>query len=309
MRIIFAGTPDFSVFALKSLIESKHEICAVYTQPDRPAGRGRKLTPSPVKKYALEHNIEVLQPENLKNEDTQEKLRSFDADVMIVVAYGLILPQAVLDIPRLGCINIHASILPRWRGAAPIQRAIEAGDKASGVTIMQMDAGLDTGAIIRIDECDITTQDTGGSLHDKLAEIGGRSIIMALDQIIEPGFTPEPQDDSQANYANKLSKKEAQIDWSSDAQTIIDTVHAFNPWPVAHTVLNGDAMRVWEATSTNSSATAKPGEVISCDKDGLKVGCGSGVVCITRIQLPGGKQTDISAFVNSKTIEPGTILG
>ncbi len=309
MRIIFAGTPDFSVSALKSLIESKHEVCAVYTQPDRPAGRGRKLTPSPVKKYAVEHDIEVLQPETLKEQETQDKLRSFDADVMVVVAYGLILPQTVLDTPRLGCLNIHASVLPRWRGAAPIQRAIEAGDSKSGVTIMQMDAGLDTGAIIRIDDCEITAEDTGGSLHDKLAEIGGKSIIKALDQITEPGFTPEPQDDSLANYASKLNKKEAQIDWSQGAQQIVNAIRAFNPWPVAHTLLNGDTMRIWGATVSNQSHSAKTGEVISCTKDGLLVACGVGTVCINRIQLPGGKQTDISAFVNSKTIEAGTILG
>ena len=309
MRIIFAGTPDFSVSALKSLIESKHEVCAVYTQPDRPAGRGRKLTPSPVKKYALEHDIEVLQPETLKEQETQVKIRDFDADVMVVVAYGLILPQAVLDIPRFGCLNIHASILPRWRGAAPIQRAIEAGDNKSGVTIMQMDAGLDTGAIIRIDECEITTEETGGSLHDKLAAIGGESIVQALDQIIEPEFTPKPQNDSLANYANKLSKKEAHIDWSQGAQQIVNAIRAFNPWPVAHTLLNGDTMRVWGATISDKSNSAKTGEVISCTKEGLLVACGSGAVCINRIQLPGGKQTKISDFVNSKTIDVGTILG
>ncbi len=309
MKIIFAGTPDFSVAALKTLINSKHEICAVYTQPDRPAGRGRKLTPSPVKKYALEHNIEVLQPESLKDQEVQDKLRSFEADIMVVVAYGLILPQAVLDIPRLGCLNIHASILPRWRGAAPIQRAIEAGDKKSGVTIMQMDAGLDTGAMIRIDECDINADDTGGSLHDKLAEIGGESIIKALDQIIEPGFVPKPQNSSLATYASKLNKKDAQINWSQDAQKIVDTIRAFNPWPVAHTSLNGDTMRIWNASTSETTSNAKPGEVISCNKNGLVVGSSSSSVCVTRIQLPGGKQTDISAFVNAHSIDPGTILG
>ncbi len=313
MKIIFAGTPDFSVAALKTLIDSKHEICAVYTQPDRPAGRGRKLTPSPVKKYALEHNIEVLQPENLKDAATQDKLNSFNADIMVVVAYGLILPQIVLDTPRLGCLNIHASILPRWRGAAPIQRAIEAGDKISGVTIMQMNAGLDTGDIIRIDECEITADETGGSLHDKLATIGGKSIIDALEQIIQPGFKPTPQDDTLANYASKLSKKEALIDWSKDAQTIVDTVRAFNPWPVAHTTLNGDTMRIWGGTVSTQTSQAQAGEVISCDKNGLLVACGnannSGVVCINRIQLPGGKQTDISAFINAHSIAVGTILG
>ncbi|THB71400.1 MAG: methionyl-tRNA formyltransferase [Gammaproteobacteria bacterium] len=308
MKIIFAGTPDFSVAALKSLIESKHQICAVYTQPDRPAGRGRKLTPSPVKKYALDHNIEVLQPEKLKQQDVQDKLRSFDADVMVVVAYGLLLPQSVLDIPRLGCLNIHASILPRWRGAAPIQRAIEAGDIKSGVTIMQMDAGLDTGAMIRIDECAITQDDTGGSLHDKLAAIGGQSILKALDQIVEPGFIPEPQNDSIANYANKLSKQDAKIDWSNDAVSIVNLVRAFNPWPVAHTQLNGDSMRIWGAAIANHQSSANPGTVINCDKNGLLVATGDGIVCINRIQLPGGKQTDIAAFVNSKTIDAGTIL-
>ncbi len=320
MKIIFAGTPDFSVAALKALIDSSHEICAVYTQPDRPAGRGRKLTPSPVKKYALEHSIEVLQPETMKDATTQDKLNSFNADIMVVVAYGLILPQVALDIPRLGCLNIHASILPRWRGAAPIQRAIEAGDKVSGVTIMQMNAGLDTGEIIRIDECEITADETGGSLHDKLAAIGGKSILGALQQVIEPDFKPTPQDDTQANYANKLSKKEALIDWNKDAQTIVDTIRAFNPWPVAHTSLNGDTMRVWggvvskteNSSAQTPSAQAQLGEVISCDKNGLLVACGSdglGVVCIDRIQLPGGKQTDISAFINAHSISAGTILG
>lgn len=314
MKIIFAGTPDFSVAALEALINSDHEICAVYTQPDRPAGRGRKLTPSPVKKYALEHKIEVLQPETLKDAATQDRFKSFDADIMVVVAYGLILPQAVLDIPARGCLNIHASILPRWRGAAPIQRAIEAGDKTSGVTIMQMNAGLDTGDIIRIDECEITAEENGGSLHDKLALIGGKSIIDALQQVTEPGFKPTPQDDSQACYASKLSKQEALIDWTKDSQTIVDTIRAFNPWPVAHTTLNSDTMRIWGGT-VSAQTPAQAGEVISCDKNGLLVACGSdddserGVVCIDRIQLPGGKQTDISAFVNAHSIDTGTILG
>lgn len=326
MKIIFAGTPDFSVTALEALVNSNHKICAVYTQPDRPAGRGRKLTPSPVKKYALEHGIEVLQPETLKDDGAQQKLHSFDADIMVVVAYGLILPQTVLDIPHRGCLNIHASILPRWRGAAPIQRAIQAGDKISGVTIMQMDAGLDTGDIIRIDECEITAEDTGGSLHDKLALIGGKSILEALEQVTQADFSTQPQDNSLACYASKMSKKEALIDWSQSSQPIVNTIRAFNPWPVAHTLLNGDTMRVWsgvvsQPTSSSASTPSTPtpstqaGEVISCDKNGLLVACGNdggsdgGVICITRIQLPGGKQTDISAFVNAHSIDTGTILG
>ena len=235
LKIIFAGTPDFAASALSALIESEHDVVAVYTQPDRPAGRGRKLRASPVKELALKHDIPVLQPEKLKDAETHDVLRSFNADVMIVAAYGLILPQAVLDIPRLGCLNIHASLLPRWRGAAPIQRAIAAGDKESGITIMQMDAGLDTGDILLLSHCPINDNDNGGDLHDRLAEMGASSILEALKDIESGNTKPIKQDDALATYAHKLDKKEAIINWKDSAENIERLIRAFNPWPVAFT--------------------------------------------------------------------------
>ncbi len=296
LRIIFAGTPDFAASALLALIKSDHEIVAVYTQPDRPAGRGRKLRASPVKELALEHDIPVLQPENLKQLETQNTLRDFNADVMVVAAYGLILPQTVLDMPRLGCLNIHASLLPRWRGAAPIQRAIAAGDKESGITIMQMNAGLDTGDILSLRPCPINDTDTGGDLHDRLAEIGASAILKTLTELEK--ITPVKQDDSLACYAHKLDKKEAIINWQDSVEHIERLIRAFNPWPVAFTYLNDKPLRIWQAQALTENSDQTAGTVIRCDKTGIDISCGEGVLRLLKLQPSGSKAMDVAAFMN-----------
>ena len=298
LKIIFAGTPDFAASALSALIQSHHEVVAVYTQPDRPAGRGRKLRASPVKEVALAKNIPVLQPDSLKNSEAQDELRQFNADVMVVAAYGLILPQAVLDMPRLGCLNIHASLLPRWRGAAPIQRAIAAGDKESGITIMQMNAGLDTGDILQLFACPIYDTDTGGELHDRLAEIGAKAIVEVLERLDSDKLTPTVQDDALATYAHKLDKKEAQINWQQPASEIERLIRAFNPWPVAFTLLNDKPLRLWQAQVLSENSELEPGTVIRCDKNGIDVSCGEGVLCILNLQPSGSKAMDVASFMN-----------
>ncbi len=305
LKIIFAGTPDFSVPPLKALIDSPHEVIAVFTQPDRPAGRGRKLTPGPVKACAVEHGIPVFQPEKLKSAEEQAMVLELQADLMVVVAYGIILPQAVLDAPRLGCINIHASLLPRWRGAAPIQRAILAGDKETGITIMQMDAGLDTGDMLHIRPCAIKATDTGSSLHDRLATLGADALMEALPGIADGSLEAVKQDDTQANYAQKLHKSEALIDWSKPAAEILLQVNAFNAWPVAQTPVdiksNGkpEMMRIWQAEVVEAQSGATPGEVLSCDKQGIDVATGQGLLRLKTVQLPGKKPMQVQAFVNS----------
>lgn len=298
LKIIFAGTPDFAASALTALIQSKHQVVAVYTQPDRPAGRGRKLRASPVKEVALENNIPVLQPETLKNTEAQDELRHFNADVMVVAAYGLILPQVVLDIPRLGCLNIHASLLPRWRGAAPIQRAIAAGDKESGITIMQMNAGLDTGDILQLFPCPILETDTGGDLHDRLAEIGAKAIVEVLEDLESEKLTPTVQDDALATYAHKLDKKEAQINWQQSASKIERLIRAFNPWPVAFTLLNDKPIRIWQAQVLSENSELEVGTVIRCDKKGIDVSCGEGVLRLLKLQPSGSKAMDVASFMN-----------
>lgn len=312
LKVIFAGTPEFAAEALQALLDSEHELVAVYTQPDRPAGRGRKLTPSPVKQLAQQHEIDVYQPLSLKDAAAQQELAALNADVMVVVAYGLLLPLAVLEAPRLGCINIHASLLPRWRGAAPIQRAILAGDAESGVTIMQMDEGLDTGAMLVKEATPITRDDTGQSLHDRLAEIGARTVIVALDQLRDGSAQPQAQDDSLANYAKKLSKAEALIDWQKPAIEIEHLVRAFNPWPVAQTGYEGKMMRIWQAQALDGEqATGVPGEIIAAGKNGIDVATGEGVLRILRAQLPGGKPLAAADLLNARKEfkEPGTRLG
>lgn len=298
LKLIFAGTPDFAASALTALIQSHHEVVAVYTQPDRPAGRGRKLRASPVKEAALENNIPVLQPDSLKNSEAQDELRQFNADAMVVAAYGLILPQAVLDMPRLGCINIHASLLPRWRGAAPIQRAIAAGDKESGITIMQMNAGLDTGDILQLFACPINDTDTGGDLHDRLAEIGAKAIVEVLEHLDSDKLTPTVQDDALASYAHKLDKKEAQINWQQSASEIERLIRAFNPWPVAFTLLNDKPLRLWQAQVLSENSELEAGTVIRCDKNGIDVSCGEGVLRILNLQPSGSKAMDVASFMN-----------
>lgn len=310
LRIIFAGTPDFAANALSALIDSEHDVVAVYTQPDRPAGRGRKLRASPVKEVAVNYNIPILQPENLKKPETQEELRAFNADVMVVAAYGLILPQVVLDIPRLGCLNIHASLLPRWRGAAPIQRAIAAGDKESGITIMQMNAGLDTGDILYLTSCPITENDCGGDLHDRLADIGAKAILETLQLLGGDQLTPVAQDDSLASYAHKLDKKEANINWQSSAVDIERHIRAFNPWPVAFTYLENKTLRIWQAQALAENSTLKAGTVISCNKKGIDISCGEGVLRLLKLQPSGSKAMDVASFMNghAKQLPAGGIL-
>lgn len=309
LRIVFAGTPEFAAEHLKALLDSPHEIVAVYTQPDRPAGRGQKLMPSPVKQLALENGIVVLQPPTLRNPDAQDELAALHADLLVVVAYGLILPQAVLDIPRLGCINSHASLLPRWRGAAPIQRAIEAGDRESGVTVMRMEAGLDTGPMLLKVITPIHAHDTGGSLHDRLAEMGPPAVIQAIAGLAAGTLQGDVQDDSLATYAHKLNKDEARIDWSRPALELERLVRAFNPWPICHSTLNGEAVKVLAAALADG--TGAPGTIIGASKDGLLVACGEQALCLTRLQLPGGKALNFSDLFNSRRekFAPGLALG
>ncbi len=309
MRIIFAGTPEFAAQHLQALLDAGREIIAVYTQPDRPAGRGQKLMPSPVKQLALQHNIAVYQPQTLRDPAAQAELAALRPDLMVVVAYGLILPQVVLDTPRLGCINSHASLLPRWRGAAPIQRAIEAGDASSGVTVMQMEAGLDTGPMLLKVTTTITADDTGGSLHDRLAELGSRAVVEAVGKLAAGELRGEVQDDSLATYAHKLNKDEARLDWSRPAVELERLVRAFNPWPICHSTLNGEALKVHAAEP--GEGRGAPGTVLAADRNGLTVACGDGALRLTRLQLPGGKPLAFADLYNSRREQfaPGLVLG
>ncbi|KJK15550.1 methionyl-tRNA formyltransferase [Pseudomonas sp. 2(2015)] len=309
MRIVFAGTPEFAAEHLKALIASPYEVVAVYTQPDRPAGRGQKLMPSAVKQLAVDNGIQVLQPATLRNAEAQAELAALKPDLMVVVAYGLILPQAVLDIPRLGCINSHASLLPRWRGAAPIQRAVEAGDSESGVTVMRMEAGLDTGPMLLKVSTPISASDTGGSLHDRLAEMGPPAVLEAVAGLAAGTLQGEVQDDSLATYAHKLNKDEARLDWSRPAVELERLIRAFNPWPICHSTLNGEALKVLGANL--STGSGNPGEILSASKDGLIVACGEQALCLTRLQLPGGKALNFSDLFNSRRekFTTGTVLG
>ena len=300
LRIIFAGTPDFAAQHLQALLDGPHQVVAVYSQPDRPAGRGRKLTPSPVKALALEHAIEVQQPISLKPEAAQEMLASYQADVMVVVAYGLILPQVVLDTPRLGCINVHGSLLPRWRGAAPIQRAILAGDQRSGVTVMQMEAGLDTGPMLLKVETPIAINDSSASLYAKLAVLGCHSLTEALDGLKDSTLTAQVQDETKANYADKLTKAEGAIDWHQSAQQISLQVRGLNPWPVAYSDWQEHRLRIWMAHAIEGHSDEPAGTLVSLDKSGLEVACGNGHLKITQLQWPSGKALNQSELMNLK---------
>jgi len=296
-RIIFAGTPDFSVPCLQALLDSEHEVCAVYTQPDRPAGRGRKLHASPVKQLALEHNIPVYQPKSLKKADAKAELQALAADLMVVVAYGLILPKAVLSAPKFGCVNVHASILPRWRGAAPIQRAIMQGDKITGVTLMQMDVGLDTGDMLAKVECDILPEDTGQILHDRLSQIGAELLAQNIDNVEQ--LPPEPQNNDLANYAHKLEKAEAKLDFSQSADVLANKVRAFNPWPVTQAEVADMTLRIWEVQAIDEQVKQSVGTVIRSEKKGIDIATAEGVLRLLKVQKAGGKPIKVADFLNA----------
>ena len=310
LKLIFAGTPDFAARHLAALLSSDHEVVAVYTQPDKPAGRGQKLTASPVKDLALAHDLPVYQPASLRNEEAQVELAALGADLMVVVAYGLILPKAVLDTPRLGCLNVHGSLLPRWRGAAPIQRAIWAGDAETGVTIMQMDVGLDTGAMIRKVSCTIASDETSASLYDKLAELGPQALVDTLDAMAAGDTTAEAQDDALANYAQKLSKEEARIDWSMEAVAIERCIRAFNPWPISWFEVADQTIKVWQAEVIDSDHGRPAGTLLKADKQGIDVATGKGVLRLLTLQPPGKKAMSVPDLLNSRRdwFEPGTQL-
>ena len=304
MKIIFAGTPHFAAAALEALLLQQFAVVAVLTQPDRPAGRGMQLTHSPVKQLALTHGLPVLQPRTLKDADIQHELADYAADAMVVAAYGLILPQAVLQLPRHGCLNIHASLLPRWRGAAPIQRAILAGDTETGITVMQMDAGLDTGDMLLKKSCPITEHDNAQTLHDKLATLGAEAIIEALNLLKQGQLTPVPQDAAQATYAAKLSKAEALIDWTGDAAHIANAVRAYNPFPVAIATLNTIPIKIWQA-SVRNDMSGECGAVLTVEKSGIIVACGRGALCLEVLQRPNAKALPAAQFVQGFALHPG----
>ena len=311
LRIVFAGTPDFAASSLQALLDAGHDVIAVYTQPDRPAGRGRKLKPSPVKQVALDHQVDVYQPLNFKDAESVTQLQALNADLMVVVAYGIILPKVVLGTPRLGCINVHASLLPRWRGAAPIHRAVLAGDKQTGVTIMQMDEGLDTGDMLLKHSCEIGAAESSGALHDRLAVIGAEALLESLPGLADGSLKGEAQNEALSNYADKLEKAEGQIDWQQPAEAIARQIRGLAPWPVAYTQLNGETMRIWQADISNEQASQPPGCVISTDKKAIHVACGEGAIQLLHVQLPGSKAMPVSAVLNSKRdlFATGTQLG
>jgi methionyl-tRNA formyltransferase len=301
LRVIFAGTPDFSSIHLNALIDSKHQLLAVYSQPDRPAGRGKKLRASPVKQLAEAAGISVYQPASLRVEEEQHTLANLNADVMVVVAYGLILPQAVLDAPRLGCLNVHASLLPRWRGAAPIQRAIEAGDSETGITIMQMDAGLDTGAMLATANCAIGPQTSSALLHDSLADLGPPLLLQVLDNLVQFQGRAVSQNEELVTYAEKILKPEAELNWRQEAAVLARMVRAFNPFPVCFGSLGQERVKIWEAQPVNITASEAPGTIMRADKEGIMVSCGGGQLLIQRLQLAGGKPLTAMQLLNARS--------
>jgi methionyl-tRNA formyltransferase len=315
LRVAFAGTPEFAAVALQALLDAGFEVPLVLSQPDRPAGRGMKLQASPVKQLAVSRGIAVAQPRSLRldgkfpdeAEAGRQALADARPDVLIVAAYGLILPKWVLELPRLGCLNIHGSILPRWRGAAPIHRAIEAGDAETGITIMQMDAGLDTGDMLLVERQRIAADDTTGSLHDKLARLGGRLVVEALEIAACGGFTPKPQPAEGVTYANKIEKAEAQVDWSQPAAVIERRIRAFDPFPGAASTVNGEAIKLWrsEIDSTNLPHDAGPGTILSVTGSGVAVACGEGVLRLTQLQRAGGKRLPAADFLRGFPLAAG----
>ncbi len=309
LKIIFAGTPDFAARHLDALLASEHQVVGVFTQPDRPSGRGNKLTPGPVKVLAQAHDVPVFQPKSLKPEENQQLVADLQADIMVVVAYGLILPKAVLDMPRLGCINVHGSLLPRWRGAAPIQRALWAGDSETGVTIMQMDVGLDTGDMLHKLSCPITPEDTSASLYDKLAELGPQGMLDTLDLLANGKAQPEVQDEAQVSYAEKLSKEEARLDWSLSAAQLERCIRAFNPWPLSFFLIEDQPVKVWQA-SVLPHQNKQPGEIIHADKNGIQIATADGVLNLLSLQPAGKKAMSAQDLLNSRRewFATGTLL-
>jgi methionyl-tRNA formyltransferase len=308
LKIIFAGTPEFSLPPLSALLQSEHQVVAVYTQPDRPAGRGRKLTPSPVKQLALKNGVAVFQPRNFRLEEELGRLENLSADLLVVVAYGLILPERVLRAPRLGCVNIHASLLPRWRGAAPIQRAIQAGDEQTGVAIMRMDEGLDTGPVLLAKRCPISCEDSAGTVHDRLASLGAKALMEAIPGVADGSLAEQSQDNSKACYAPKVEKSEAWIDWKRPAIEIDRLVRAFNPWPVAQTELDGEALRIWRCSVRSGVPSLAPGVVVAAERQGVDVATGSGLLRIHELQMPGKRVMSVADFLNSRSMQ-GMRLG
>ena len=308
MRVVFAGTPEFAAVSLRELLRRGVTPAAVLTQPDRPAGRGRKLVASPVKQVALDHDLSVQQPATLRDEEARAALAALRPDLMIVAAYGLLLPRSVLDVPALGCVNVHASLLPRWRGAAPIQRAIEHGDRQTGICLMQMDAGLDTGPVLARERCDIGPRETAGELHDRLAAIGATLLGESLDALATGALTAEPQPSRGVTYASRLDKNEAWIDWGDDALVIERRVRAFNPWPVTCTALAGARIRIWRAVPVSADSRGAPGTVLRADGDALHIACGTGALSLEEVQLAGGRRMTARDLVNAGRIAVGAVL-
>ncbi|PWD56170.1 methionyl-tRNA formyltransferase [Pectobacterium parmentieri] len=310
LRIIFAGTPDFAARHLDALLSSGHEVVGVFTQPDRPSGRGNKLTPSPVKELAEQHSIPVFQPKSLRPAENQAMVEALSADVMVVVAYGLILPQPVLSMSRLGCINVHGSLLPLWRGAAPIQRALWAGDSETGVTIMQMDVGLDTGAMLHKISCPILPQDTSATLYDKLAELGPRGLLETLEQLADGSAVAEAQNDALATYAEKLSKEEARLNWQLSAEQLERCIRAFNPWPVSYFIVDEQPVKVWKAEAIAKAHGLQPGTIIQAEKQGIQVATANGILNIQELQPAGKKVMSAHDLLNSRRewFVPGNTL-
>ncbi|NTZ38119.1 methionyl-tRNA formyltransferase [Enterobacter sp. JMULE2] len=300
LRIIFAGTPDFAARHLDALLSSGHKVVGVFTQPDRPAGRGKKLMPSPVKVLGEEHGLPIFQPASLRPQENQQLVADLNADVMVVVAYGLILPKAVLDMPRLGCVNVHGSLLPRWRGAAPIQRSLWAGDAETGVTIMKMDVGLDTGDMLFKLACPITNEDTSATLYDKLADLGPQGLIETLQQLADNTATPEVQDEALVTYAEKLSKEEAQLDWSLSAAQLERCIRAFNPWPMSWMMIDDQPVKVWKASVIDGDTSEEPGTIIEVNKQGIQVATAKGILNLESLQPAGKKAMSAQDLLNSR---------
>lgn len=316
MRLVFAGTPEFAATILAALLDSGHPVINVYTQPDRPSGRGRKLKAGPVKTLAARHHIPVSQPSSLRSTQSADALAAHLPDVMVVAAYGLLLPPSILSVPTYGCINVHASLLPRWRGAAPIQRAILAGDEETGISIMQMDKGLDTGGVLRAARLKIRSEDTAGSLSERLARLGATTLLETLEELSYGALEAMPQDDSRATLAPRVAKSEAELDWSQDAAALNRRVRAFNPWPVAFTQLPGSGdpqsrrLRVWQAMPCpERSDPAAPGTVLTAGAEGITVAAGRGVLLLTEVQVPGSRVMSAADLLNARPIRPGSVLG